>query len=384
MFWYLVMAISNGITQAAANGLPCAPINYRQLHTQLDATQITDPQLKQETSQFYKDCYVPAYSDYLSGKLTPAQQMQVQQSLKQNGSGDIGWMGSQTFLNITGFYDARQASQPINGFAFNPERDYIDGQVNGHSQWGHPDCKQWWDDPENGLSARLGKTLPTTFWQQLENLGGNSQQLHNAAIKTLIGHNNINQSISDKTRGYESLNDNASGNWISRFIGAPIGVMHEGLSFYPKLDLLINALPVIQGSLLFALYAFLGLAVPFSSYRIQFCITGAIVIFSVIFCSYLWALTQWFDNYLIQALYPSLGKIPGMDGILNDITSPNESFVDMIIAALYIVLPLLWLTVMGWAGFQAGQHVANMVGSMSMPATNAGNKSASVTMKQLS
>lgn len=146
--------------------------------------------------------------------------------------------------------------------------------------------------------------------QSLIHIGGDQEQLQNAAVKTLITQSyNNNQSIADQARGYESLNDNVHGDFLSRFLGGPLGVAYESLSFYPKMHLLINALPVIQAALLFGLYAFLGLAIPFSSYRIAFCVAGTVVMFSLIFCSFLWNLTQWFDTYRKRSINHVLSKL---------------------------------------------------------------------------
>jgi hypothetical protein len=277
--------------------------------------------------------------------------------------------------------------QPIlvGGFPFDPTRDAAEGQVPNHSPWGQPDCKTWWTDPQNGLRAKLAQAMPPTLWEQLFNLGGNTQQIQDASLKSVLQNTYTrSSSLADTARGYESLNDNASGDLISRFISAPMGVAFEGLSFFPKLHLLINALPVMQGSLLFALYAFLALAIPFSSYRINLCVTGSIIMFSLIFCTYIWQLTAWFDNYLIQALYPSLGSIPGLGSILDSGFYVNELFVDMIIGTLYIILPILWLTMMTWAGFKTGSFAEAAFAAMAEPAYSAGNKAGNVVHKRIS
>jgi hypothetical protein len=153
IFWYLVMAFGNGVTEAASAGLPCAPLDFRELHNQLNLAKVQDAQLKQEVNDFYNDCYLPAYSAYMSKQLSPAQQSAIQQSLQQNGQDDVGWLGSQTFLTISGLYDAHNASKPTDGFAFDPERDQAEGQVSNHSQWGNPDCKSWWSDADNAADV---------------------------------------------------------------------------------------------------------------------------------------------------------------------------------------------------------------------------------------
>ena len=384
ILWYFVMAFSNGLTHAASIGLPCSPIDYRALHSQLDTSKIQDADLKQEITQFYNNCYIPTYSAYLSGQLNPTQQAQIQQSLEKNGKDDVGWLGSQTLLNVNGLYDTRNAQTPVKDFPFDVHRDVEESQVTNHIAAGRPDCKTWWSDPNHGLSAKLKQQLPPDFLNSLMHLGGDTQKLQETSIKSLISHSfGKNQTLSDQLRGYQSLNDNVSGDYFSRFIGGAVGTAYESLSFYPKLHLLMNALPIIQGSLLFALYAFLALAIPFSGYRIKFCVTGSVVIFSVIFCSYLWHLVQWFDNYLIQALYPGLGGIAGLGGILSSLDNSNSLLVDMIIGTLYVVLPILWMTVMGWVGFEAGSFVSNALNTMSIPAKSAGERAGSIVTKHL-
>ncbi len=369
IFWYLVMAVSNGVTHAASVALPCAPLDYRALHTQLQTAQIEDPQLKQSIEQFYRDCYVPAYTQYLS-QPTSEQKSETTYLLKKPEIEDVNWLGSQTFLNTTGFYDAHQATQPVAGFDFDPARDIEIGQLAHHALYGTPTCKEWWNDPRHGLHAQLKHALPLTFWQKITSIGEDRSVVEDAAIRTLLTQQIAHQSIADKLRGYESLNNNVHGDYLSRFVGAPLGVDYESLSFYPKLHLLMNALPIIQAALLFALYAFLALGVIFSSYRIHFCVTGAIIIFSVIFCSFLWHVVQWFDHLLLESLYPTLDNF-----MLKNLQSmnPNQVLVDMTIGTLYIGLPIIWLMVMGWAGVRAGFELNNLLSSMSAPAHQSGH-----------
>lgn len=162
VLWYLVMAFSNGVTTAASQGLPCAPIDYRELHSQLDLAKIQDSQTKQEVNDFYNDCYLPAYSAYMGNQLSTNQQSAIQQSLQTNGKDDVGWLGSQTFLNVNGLYDSHSATKPTDGFPFDPNRDQEEGQVQNHSSNGMPDCKSWWSDPQSGLQTKLKTTLPSS------------------------------------------------------------------------------------------------------------------------------------------------------------------------------------------------------------------------------
>ena len=380
IIWYLVMSVSNGFTHAATEGISCQKLNYRALQSALDLTDVKNPQVKKETIEFYNSCYIPAYSKYMSGNLTDTQAAEIKQYQKQCGQNDLGWIGSQAFLHTPGFYDQLSAQEPIEGFLFDPTRDQYEGQVSNHSKWGEPSCQAWWSDAQNGLQAKLEKALPPTFVTDITHIGDNHQQLLNAGIRNLIKHSfDKGMTLGEISRGYESLGDDVHGHLISKYLGVPLGVAFERMSYYPKLILLINSLPVIQALLLMSIYALLALAIPFSSYRLHFIVTGSAAIFAITFWSYLWHLVLYLDNTLIPAMY-SIGAETGNSAqgmstwLMGGGSNPNETLVDFIIGTLYIALPLLFLVVMTWAGIKVGNTIMNAVGDMKAPGDAAGNK----------
>lgn len=375
--WYLVMAISNGFTHAANEGLSCSPINYQALQDQLDLSSITSPTLKKETVEFYNDCYIPSYSKYMSGDLNNSQRDQIQQIQATYGKDDLGWLGSQIFLNTPGFYNSLSAQEPIPGFLFDPTRDQFEGQVGNHSQWGEPNCKAWWTDPQNGLHANLEKALPPSFLQDIVHLG-NSKVLADLGVRRLIQHSfdpGMSES-SDIPRGYESLNDSNGSHWYVELAG-DIGIASHQFTYYPKLYLLINALPVIQALLLLAIYALLAIMIPFSSYRLHFIITGSAIIFSITFWSYLWHLVQYINNELIGALYPTDPNriIPSWHELLQGSGGGlNATLVHFIVGTMYIALPLLFLVIASWAGLKISNAIMAAATQMQAPASEAGRE----------
>lgn len=374
IIWYLVMAVSNGFTHAAIDGLGCSPINYQSLQNQLDVSHISDPVLKNETIEFYNDCYVPAYSKYMSGKLSQSQNKTIQ----AYGQNDLGWVGSQGFLKTQGFYNALSAQQPIKGFAFNPSRDQFEGQTNNHSKWGEPNCAEWWSNPDNGLKRKLEKALPFSFIQKISHLN-HPTELNEVAVRQLITNSfDPGMSTGDISQGYETLNDeNGSGTLVN--LVSDLGVAGENLSYAPKLYLIINALPVIQALLLLAIYALLAIMIPFSSYQTHFIITGAAIIFAVTFWSYLWHLVGYINNELIGALYPqnSHSLFPSWQE-LEQANGLNAVFVHFIIGTLYLVLPMLFLTLASWAGLKISGAVVGSMSQMQAPASAAGQEGAAI------
>ncbi len=381
IIWYLLMAVSNGFTHAASEGLSCSAINYQELQNQLNLSHISSPDLKKETLEFYNDCYVPAYSQYMSRNLTDTQQSEIKQYQQKNGDNDLGWIGSQAFLNTPGFYNALSAREPIKGFLFDPTRDQFEGQVGNHSKWGQPTCQAWWSNPENGLQERLEKALPSSFLQEITHIG-QTQVLADLGIRSLITHSfDAGMSkLGDIPRGYESLNEDNGSSWYVHLMGT-LGIASHQFTYYPKLYLLINALPVIQALLLLAIYALLAVMIPFSRYRLHFIVTGSAIIFAITFWSYLWHLVHYINNALIGALYPADPNhiIPSWHELLQSGSGLDVVFVHFIVGTMYIALPLVFLTLMTWAGLKVSSAIMSAVTQMQGPSSEAGREGGVLT-----
>ena len=152
-----------------------------------------------------------------------------------------------------------------------------------------------------------------------------------------------------------------------------IGVELHGLSYTPKLYLLINALPVIQALLLLSIYALLAIMIPFSSYRLHFIITGSCAIFAITFWNYLWHLTRNVNNNLIAALYPPQSGAAGA----------NMDFVHFIIGTMYVALPILFLILASWAGLKVSNSIMSAVNRMESPANDAGQEGGAIAKSAL-
>jgi len=348
LIWYLVMAISNGFNHAAISELKCAAIDYRTLHTQLDLVNIQDVKLKKETIDFYNACYLQAYAKYMRGEVNESQRADIENKFKRYGQDDIGWLGSHTFSEIPGFYDTYFANNPVEGFPFDSKRDQFDGQAQNHSSNGNPSCAMWWSSSEKGLRVKLEKSLPPPFLTSIFNLGDDPQILVDKSIKKLM-FQTFQRSVPDNLRGYSSLND--SGGGFLALTGSEIGIAFHQLSFYPTLYLLKNAIPVVQALLLMAIYAFIGLMIPFSSYRLSFIITGTSVIFAVTLWSFLSHWIAAIDNSLLISMFKDVPSF------FSSVNGMQQTFVDMIIGTMYMTFPLLFLMMMSWAGFQVGHSL---------------------------
>ena len=67
MWWYAVISVSEGMTHAANTMVGCVP-DLRKMVTQVDTTQISDPEIKQQLQDFEIMCYMPARTQFNQDK----------------------------------------------------------------------------------------------------------------------------------------------------------------------------------------------------------------------------------------------------------------------------------------------------------------------------
>jgi len=354
VWWYAVIAVSEGITNAANSMVGCVP-NLRSMVTEVNMAQISDPELKQELQDFETMCYMPARKQFLDDhQQGHATQMdRIQQDIKKYGAEDTEWLGSHSFSDV--YYHNLRATRPIPKFPYDTSQD-INADTVQHQPptAGTPSCYQWWTDSENGLRDRLYQTLPKSFFKD-NKAYINSEKAHDGILKTLL--TNVN--------GYANANTTVNDAGLSH-VAESVGVWYHQLEEYPKLYAAQQAAPIIRAVILFLIYVFLPFALVFSSYRAISFVSAGIVIFSVIFWEFIFHLVQWLDSSLMQALYTNWFAKQGA----------GASLADMIIASLIILAPLFWFVFMGAMGMAIG----NVVGGLSMGLNQMGNASGTKAM----
>ena len=341
LWWYGVISLSSGFTASANVGLGCVD-NLREEQVQLQMSKIQSAPLRLETKEFVKACWLPSWRKYNE------ENPDIKSYVTKYGEADPEWPGSHAFLEMPGYYDTFKAQNPIVGFPWEKPRDWVEGDT--HGQWGAPTCKDWWQKPSAGLYDSLKNQINPTLWEKIisKTEGTNASD---TIIKNLISES--------ETSGYQedsSMVDQSGGGITTPYI-ADMGLLWHSLSFYPKMYLLIQALPLVQAYLLMACYVFLAIALPASRYKLSTILSIGFIIFSIIFWSYLWSLAKYVDTAMIHALNP-LGGFNLQQGSSKGGT---EALTDMVAILMYVALPLFWTMFMGWAGVQVGNGAAGMM-----------------------
>jgi len=150
VWWYAVMAMTSGLNHAVVEGLPSAA-DMRTYEQQARLATIADPRLRQEVSDFFSQCYIPARSKYQAERPATAA---VNALLSTYGPDDPEWMGSHVYRDTPGYYDTRRPTMQISGWTYNAVRD-TEYDPAARPAWGKPDCKEWWEDGTIGLREKL-------------------------------------------------------------------------------------------------------------------------------------------------------------------------------------------------------------------------------------
>ncbi len=378
VWWYAVLSMTSGFNHAVVEGLP-STVDMRTYEQQARPAPIADPRLRQEVSDFFSQCYIPARSKYQAERPSAAG---VTTLLTTYGPDDPDWMGSQVYRNTPGYYDTLRPTTQVSGWAYNAARD-TEYDAASPPSWGKPYCKQWWEDGSIGLRQKLINEADATsagFSGLVVAVAPTlaSEQQNDAVAKTVLTNSPPSWSNNDlvahnagSTGMLSTVENIAKGGLASG------GVLAASALFSVTMTAVLQALPMVQAVLLLGIYALLPMVVVLSRYSISMMVVGAMAIFTVKFWSVLWYLAMWVDQNLIQSMYPDVNVF------LQIFANPGEHdtkrmLLNMITTSLYLGLPLLWSGMMAWAGMHIGRSLNTVQSEFARPAQDAGRQGGSI------
>lgn len=378
VWWYGVIALSSGLNHAIVEGLPTVA-DMRTFEQQAHLATIADPRLRQEASDFFSQCYIPARSKYQAERPDTAA---ISGILATYGADDPDWMGSHVYRNTAGYYDTLRPANQITGWVYNAARD-TEYDPTALPAWGKPFCKQWWEDAAIGLREKLINEADATSagFSSLvvaiaPALAG--EQQNDAVAKTVLTNAppswSSNELIANNASGSGLFN--TAGNIVKGGLAAG-GVITASALFSVTMTAVLQSLPMVQAIMLLGIYALLPLVVVLSRYSIAMMVVAGMAIFTIKFWTVLWYLAMWVDQNLILSMYPDVNVF------LQLFANPGEHdakrmLLNMITTSLYLGLPLLWSGMMAWAGVNVGRSINAVQGEFAMRAQDAGRQGGSI------
>lgn len=393
------MKINYAVTNSLKNELPC-DADVRSVVSNLANLQITDPILRDETNQFYRDCYLKAANKYMREQPDPSE---ISNAYRANKEEDMSWIGSQIFVNKPGYYDQLRPSKPIKAFPYSvaggddvkgPDLEAI-RDSNGNSLVagsGWPTCDNWWSNGEYGLRDRLladikNKGLKDGSRDAYAAVAGTlfdtQRQSDDALLQAAVAipgkketyalNNSLNTSYSQDVAG--------DGNTMTAALtNLPSGMgelLAQGNMAYNTLTATMQArairagAPVVQSIVLMMLILTIPLIMLFSQFDLGTAVTLALVHFSVVFWSFLFELAKWLDNFLLKAVIDKGtpdGAMSSLSYVLSYGGATDIMAINYITMAAYVALPIIFSALMGIAGNQFGikfGEIDRLAGSIS-------------------
>lgn len=355
IWWAFTYSLGKGITHGAIAAIPCKP-DLRQIRFEIQNTQLSNPVLRQEVQDFVEQCFIPARSKVKRQQLT----------LDEVQSRDIDWIGSNLFLNTPGFYDIYHSKLPRTHWPYDAARDVgLPNTGNG----GFPSCREWWGDSDIGLKKRVLEQVNPDTLTKIQKIWTNSDDYTDLVVRRLVSPQNIEVSSGRVYGGYgssfdlshsDSISSKFLGDTITFFTGTAASTAGRVL-MTPVFDVIKQALPIVQGMILLAIAIGIPLVIVFSGYSIKAIVTLTFVQFSFFFLSFWWELAKWLDTWLLTTLYGSETHSRwNFIGIMN---FADDQILSIVVNSMYLLLPTLWIAMLGWAGLKAGQGLNSIVSS---------------------
>ncbi|HBQ42406.1 MAG TPA: hypothetical protein DD808_17840 [Halieaceae bacterium] len=384
LWWAMMHWLSKAVTAASVAAIPCsydvATIDYR-----LAEANLEDPDLNRELEQFKRDCWQPSLARLSRTGMG---------SMTAEEKAEVTWLGS-AYLQGSGLYDRYHSAVPNPQWSFDPARDA--GFEQYASAGGFPACSDWWANSTLGLRRRVLDYLPADVRDEMIYSADNlvertstvslsTSEREDVFLRKYLSVKRTTEAVSSDMplavtygdgakqvrqgrfadwRNSDSVLLQTAGTMLNHgaylimgeaardvgvagmaFVGsalkAPAAIgegyaMRNGISLFQPLALMmmVIALPFL---------------LIFGRYSLRSLITLSIIYFGFHFLTFIWAVAFWTDNNLMHLLTSAGGLSVFASG-----TSATQSLILLYISRfLYIVFPLLYLTAVGWVGYQTG------------------------------
>lgn len=367
VWWFFMHAISKAVTGAAVAAIPCGT-DLRQMRMDIDSTRINDPVLAQEVADFTHDCYGPARAKLFMGR--PA--------LSDTQMNDVTWIGSAYFLGTGGFYDTYHSQTPRSAWPYNATRDAGLAQVDNGG--GYPTCRQWWSDGDQGLRSRLLAQVDPDLLSRIGRWAGfvSRQQADDAIIRAIAAPRQQTMNQGQAYADYGGQVYMTLPNIVTRG-AADVGLAAGSIGFFPAMDVVRQALPMVLSFLKMAMVICIPLVLLFGTYDLKAVVTTSCVQFALFFVDFWFQLARWLDSTILDALYGWSSPHSNFNPLLGLNNAFGDMLINFVMAMMFIVLPSLWVAALGWAGVRAG-NITQLLTTGTEGARSAGGKGGDVAI----
>lgn len=370
VWWFFIHAISKAITGAAVAAIPCGT-DLRQMRMEIDRTRIDDPVLAQEVADFTHDCYGPARAKLFMNRPV----------LSNEQANDVTWIGSRYFLNTAGYYDVYHSNTPRTAWPYDSTRDAGLAQVD--SGGGYPTCQQWWSDGGEGLRSRLLSQIDPGLLSRFGHWADfmHAAEVDDAMIRAVASPRQQTMNQGQVYTDYGGQIDKTLPNIVTRGAG-DVGLTVGSLGFFPAMDVVRQALPMVLSFLKMAMVICIPLLLVIGTYELKAVVTMSCVEFALFFVEFWFQLARWIDSTILDALYGWNSPHSNFNPLMGLNNAFGDMLLNFVMAAMFIILPTFWMAALAWVGVQVG-NIARLLVAGSDDGKAAGAKGSGATIKAL-
>ncbi|WP_430301618.1 conjugal transfer protein TraG N-terminal domain-containing protein, partial [Pseudomonas paraeruginosa] len=126
---------------------------------------------------------------------------------------------------------------------------------------------------------------------------------------------------------------------------------------FPAMDMVRQALPMVMSFLKMAMVICIPMVLVIGTYQLKVAMTMTVVFFAMMFVDFWFQLARYIDSTILDAFYGSGSPHLSFDPVMGLNTATQDAILNFVMGSMFLILPALWITAIGWAGLNVGSVV---------------------------
>ena len=126
------------------------------------------------------------------------------------------------------------------------------------------------------------------------------------------------------------------------------------------MDMVRQALPMVMSFLKMAMVICIPMVLVIGTYQLKVAMTMTVVFFAMMFVDFWFQLARYIDSTILDAFYGSGSPHLSFDPVMGLNTATQDAILNFVMGAMFVILPMLWITAIGWAGVQVGALLSDL------------------------
>ncbi|WP_447444462.1 conjugal transfer protein TraG N-terminal domain-containing protein, partial [Pseudomonas aeruginosa] len=142
--------------------------------------------------------------------------------------------------------------------------------------------------------------------------------------------------------------------------GGTFGVALGSLAYFPAMDMVRQALPMVMSFLKMAMVICMPMILIIGSYQLQVAMTMTVVFFAMMFVDFWFQLARYIDSTILDAFYGSGSPHLSFNPVMGLDTATQDAILNFVMGSMFVILPTLWITAVGWSGMKVGTVLSDL------------------------